>query len=239
MNYFKILFITGKAIFPYPILIFVNYIITFLVFPNLSIKKKYDDLDFVWSSLLFLFIYNIGDTIGKFVCGYRWTFNKHSVFYMFATRGYFIVVIPLLATTTFDDDSLINNYVFPYLVQLLFSITNGVVTSNLCMIIQMRHLFSLLKNVLSGIKSMRVFSMGLCFKLESWLERTWQFHLQSYLSVMMHDKSFFLKNLFIPFRNPFFINFSKEFIFSIILFDKFIYAKKCSKFSQIIFIHFI
>ena len=167
MNYFKILFITGKAIFPYPILIFINYIITFLVFPNLSIKKKYEDLDFVWSSLLFLFTYNVGDTIGKFLCDYRWTFNKHSVFYMFITRGYFILVIPLLATTYFDDDSLINNYVFPYLVQLLFSITNGVVTSNLCIIIQMRHLFSHLKNVLSDTKSMQVFSTVLCFKSES------------------------------------------------------------------------
>lgn len=129
MNYFNILYITGKAIFPYPILVFITYIVTFLVFPNLSIRKKYEDLDFVWSSLLFLFTYNVGDTIGKFVCGYRWTFNKHSVFYMFATRAYFIIAIPLLATNTFDDDSLVNNYVYPFLVQLLFSITNGVVTS--------------------------------------------------------------------------------------------------------------
>jgi hypothetical protein len=38
-------------------------------------------------------------------------------------------VIPLLATSLFNDDDLVNNYVFPFLVQLLFSITNGVVTS--------------------------------------------------------------------------------------------------------------
>jgi hypothetical protein len=129
MSYFKILYNTGRAIFPYPIIIFVNYIVTFLVFPNLSIKKKYDNLDFVWSSLLFLFTYNVGDTIGKFICGYRWTFNSHSLFYMFVARAYFILVIPLLATNLFNDDDLVNNYVFPFLVQLLFSITNGVVTS--------------------------------------------------------------------------------------------------------------
>lgn len=135
MSYFRILYKTAKSIFPYPVIIFANYIITFLVFPNLTINKKYDGLEFVWSSLLFLFTYNVGDTIGKFICDYRWTFNSYSLIYMFASRSYFIIVIPLMATTVFDDDSLINNYFYPYLVQLLFSITNGVVTSN-CFIIK-------------------------------------------------------------------------------------------------------
>jgi len=130
MSYFKILILTAKSIFPYPIIIFANYIITFLVFPNLTINKKYDGLEFVWSSLIFFFMYNVGDTLGKFICDYRWTFNSLSLIYLFASRAFFVVVIPLLATSVFNDDSLINNYIFPYLVQLLFSITNGLVTSN-------------------------------------------------------------------------------------------------------------
>lgn len=130
MSYFKLLLNTGKSIFPYPIIIFLNYIITFIVFPNLTINKKYEGLEFVWSSLLFIFVYNVGDFIGKLICDYRWTFNSYSVIYTFVTRSYFIVAIPLLATSIFDDDSLINNYFYPYLVQFLFSITNGVVTSN-------------------------------------------------------------------------------------------------------------
>lgn len=102
---------------------------TFLVFPNLTIHKTYDNLEFVWSSLIFFLIYNVGDTLGKFICEYRWSFNSYSVIYMFSTRAYFVVVIPLLATTIFDEDPLVNNYYFPYIVQFLFSLTNGIVTS--------------------------------------------------------------------------------------------------------------
>ncbi len=130
MPYFKILVLTAKSIFPYPIIIFVNYIITFLVFPNLTINKTYDNIEFVWSSLIFFFMYNLGDTVGKFVCDYRWTFNAYSIIYMFATRSYFIIAIPLLATSVFDSDVLIDNYFYPYLVQFLFALTNGLVTSN-------------------------------------------------------------------------------------------------------------
>jgi len=74
-------------------------------------------------------MYNVGDTIGKYVCDHRWTFNAYSLIYLFASRSYFIIAIPLIATAIFNDDSLINNYIFPYLVQLLFAITNGVVTN--------------------------------------------------------------------------------------------------------------
>ncbi len=74
-------------------------------------------------------MYNLGDTVGKFVCDYRWTFNSISIIYMFASRAYFVIVIPLLATNLFNDDILVNNYVFPYLIQFLFALTNGIITS--------------------------------------------------------------------------------------------------------------
>lgn len=164
MSYFKLLYETSKCTFPYPIIIFANYIITFLVFPNLTINKKYNDIEFVWSALLFIFTYNVGDTIGKFICDYRWTFNAHSIMYMFASRAYFIIAIPLLATTVFDDDVLVDNYVYPFVVQLLFSITNGVVTGNFLLIIQADLLFNPSKYVLSSIKNMQVFSMASHFK---------------------------------------------------------------------------
>ena len=131
ISYFKLMVLTGKSIFPYPIVIYVTYIITFLVFPNLTVNKKFDDLPFVWSSLLFVFFYNIGDTVGKIICDYRWTFNSFSVIYLFSARAYFLVAIPLLATTVFDDDDLANNYIYPFFVQFLFAVTNGVATSNL------------------------------------------------------------------------------------------------------------
>lgn len=131
MSYFKLLYLTSKSIFPYPILMFFNYVVTFLVFPNLVIHKEYSNLEFVWSSLIFFFVYNVGDTLGKYICDYRWTFNSYSVIYMFASRAYFIVAIPLLATTVFADDPLVDNYFYPYFVQLLFATTNGVVTSKI------------------------------------------------------------------------------------------------------------
>ena len=148
---------TAKSIFPYPAIVFTNYIITFLVFPNLTISKKYDDLQFVWSSLLFFFMYNIGDTIVKYICDHRWTFNSLSLIYMFASRSYFIVAIPLVATAVFNDDSLINNYIYPYLVQLLFAITNGVVTSNFFILLKTLRLFFRLKFALKNIKNMQVY----------------------------------------------------------------------------------
>ena len=150
MSYFKILVNTGKSIFPYHIIIFGNYVVTFLVFPNLTVNKKYQDLPFVWSSLIFFFMYNLGDTVGKFVCDYRWTFNSISIIYMFVSRAYFVIVIPLLATSVFNDDPLVDNYIFPYLTQFLFALTNGIITSNYLSIkiIQMPHSFNLMKYAL-------------------------------------------------------------------------------------------
>jgi hypothetical protein len=49
---------------------------------------------------------------------------------MFSARAYFLVAIPLMATAAFKDDPLIDNYYYPYFVQFLFSLTNGIMTSN-------------------------------------------------------------------------------------------------------------
>ncbi len=73
--------------------------------------------------------------MGKFICDYRSTFNSLSIIYLFSARAYFLIAIPLMATTVFDDDPLINNYFYPYLVQFLFSLSNGIMTSNLFIIL--------------------------------------------------------------------------------------------------------
>ena len=187
MSYFKILYMTAKCIFPYPIIIFSNYIVTFLVFPNLTINKSQKNLEFVWSALLFIFTYNVGDTIGKFICDYRWTFNAHSIMYMLASRAYFIIAIPLLATAVFDDDVLINNYVYPFLVQLLFSITNGVVTGKFLFIIQAGHSSNPSKYVQSSTKSMLAFLMVLLYNSVSQSELTLPFLSPNFFSQIKCD----------------------------------------------------
>ena len=72
--------------------------------------------------------------MGKFICDYRSTFNSLSIIYLFSARTYFLIAIPLMATTLFDDDPLINNYYYPYIVQFLFSLSNGIMTSNFIII---------------------------------------------------------------------------------------------------------
>lgn len=62
----KQLLIIGKKNFPYPIIIFVNYLVTMMLFPDLTVKIKFD-FSQVWSTLIFLFLFALGDTIGKFL----------------------------------------------------------------------------------------------------------------------------------------------------------------------------
>ncbi len=44
-----------------------NFIITFMLFPSLTVSDKNFEFDFVWSSLIFIAMYNIGDTAGKYL----------------------------------------------------------------------------------------------------------------------------------------------------------------------------
>lgn len=84
-----------NAIKPYPIFIFINYVMTFLLFPNLTVAKK-TNIEAVWSTLLFLLMYNVGDFVGKIIGDFRNTFNSMSMTFLLFSRLYFFYTIPLM-----------------------------------------------------------------------------------------------------------------------------------------------
>ena len=86
---------TFQSIHPYPLYIALNYVITFILFPALTVEKKMN-MDAVWATLIFLLMYNLGDTAGKSIGGIRWVFNKYTVFYMFLARFFFFYTIPIM-----------------------------------------------------------------------------------------------------------------------------------------------
>ena len=45
----------------------VTFIITFICFPGPMLKHKVGSLATAWSAVIYLFSYNIGDTIGKYI----------------------------------------------------------------------------------------------------------------------------------------------------------------------------
>ena len=102
---------------------------TFMLFPALSFEKKMD-MNITWSILIFNLMYNIGDTFGKTIADIRKLFNSYSVFYLFLARLFFYYTIPIMDTRLAQDDTLLNNNIFPFINQLLFGISNGFVISN-------------------------------------------------------------------------------------------------------------
>lgn len=61
-----------KISFPYPLFIWVIYVFTFMLFPGIGVfSEVYFGLEFAWSGLLLLTIYNLGDIFGKWVAGFR------------------------------------------------------------------------------------------------------------------------------------------------------------------------
>ena len=119
-----------KFIHPYPLYIFLNYVITFMLFPNLSLART-TALPPVWSILLFLVVYNLGDFAGKIIGDFRGSFNATSMTYLFFSRFFFFYTIPMMVASVTQEDHVLNNSFFPYLNQFLFSLTNGLVTSTL------------------------------------------------------------------------------------------------------------
>lgn len=123
-SYFRQMLDAGKSVFPYPLIIFSNFVITMMMFPDLTVKIRFD-FSKVWSSLIFIFLFGLGDTIGKFLVEIKGTFNAKSNIYLILSRLGFFILIPLMASDHFESDPLLNNYLYPFLVLFLFGITNG------------------------------------------------------------------------------------------------------------------
>ena len=47
-----------------------------MVFPGMALEKTFDKNLEAWGPTLLIFVYNIGDTVGKFMSDYRKTYNE-------------------------------------------------------------------------------------------------------------------------------------------------------------------
>lgn len=113
---------------PYPLFIFFNFIITFMLFPDLTLSKT-TALSPTWSSIVFLMAYNIGDFAGKTMGDWRKSFNEKSITFLFFSRLFFFYTIPMMVKSFTQEDHILNNNFFPYFNQFLFAFTNGFVIS--------------------------------------------------------------------------------------------------------------
>ena len=109
---------------PYGTLIFLNYIITFSLFPNLSSQPLLGVS--AWPGVLLFLSYSLGDTAGKFFSGYRYLYNKYSITYLFIIRCYFFWSITAIIRYS---NSIVHSYGFIYINQFFFAFSNGVFTS--------------------------------------------------------------------------------------------------------------
>jgi hypothetical protein len=66
-----------------------------MLFPSLTLAKK-TSLGPVWTSIIMLLMYNIGDFLGKIAGDFRGSFNSRSITYLFFCRFFFFFTIPLM-----------------------------------------------------------------------------------------------------------------------------------------------
>jgi hypothetical protein len=122
------MFESFKATTPYPLYIFFDFVMTFMLFPSLTLTTK-TSLGGTWTSIIMLLMYNIGDFLGKLIGDFRGSFNARSIAYLLFCRLFFFYTIPLMDKQFTQEDHLLNNNIFPFFNQVIFAFTNGLVIS--------------------------------------------------------------------------------------------------------------
>lgn len=118
-----------KEIWLYSLLMILNYVQTFWVFPGVALMKKLDSVDIAWSILILIFTWNLCDTIAKMLTGYRNFYNKYSIAGMVLFRFLFFITFIILAKN--KSTSFINTDWFAILNIGVFSFMNGYHTGSL------------------------------------------------------------------------------------------------------------
>lgn len=177
-----------KATTPYPLFIFFDFVVTFMLFPSLTLAKK-TSLGTVWTSIIMLMMYNIGDFAGKLIGDFRGSFNARSIAYMFGCRLFFFYTIPLMDKQFTQEDYLLNNNIFPFFNQVMFAFTNGLVISNF-LFIQTDLLSCPLRKLPTSIKSMPVFWEEFSCNSASWLAHFQPFPSKRQL-ILIYDLNYF------------------------------------------------
>ncbi|KAM3139327.1 hypothetical protein pb186bvf_008547 [Paramecium bursaria] len=116
---------TTKKAFPIPLLIFINYLQTFMLFPGLSLQYKFDENLEKLGGVLLLLDFSIGDLIGKTLAGFVKTQTQERIIGLIIIRFAFYFNFIQLALGNFDNDWIAFTNMF------LFSFLNGYITTSL------------------------------------------------------------------------------------------------------------
>lgn len=83
-----------KKIWLMAFLVWLIFVVTFTMFPGVTLKRRLSFLSNPWSVTLMIFSYNVFDTIGKYLAKFRWSFTPYSVTVIVFAR--FLFFIPFL-----------------------------------------------------------------------------------------------------------------------------------------------
>jgi hypothetical protein len=75
-------------------------------------------------------MFNGGNLIGKIIGGRRQFVNSFTTTYVVLCRLFFFYTIPFMDTSAAVNDILLNNSVFPYINQMIFAFSSGLLMSN-------------------------------------------------------------------------------------------------------------
>lgn len=112
---------------PLPLLVWLIYVQTFMMFPGVALKKQLSGMSKAWSITLLIFVFAIFDTIGKYLSAMRKFYSKKSTIILVFLRFIFFVFYLLMATR--DDIPVICDNWFAIFNMALFSLLNGYTTS--------------------------------------------------------------------------------------------------------------
>ena len=114
-----------KKIHPLPILIVLIYIQTFMLFPGVALIKKAMS-DPAWNADLLVLVYNIGDSVGKYLAKFRNGYNVVSTTVLILGR--FLFFLSFLVMTSKNNAYIISAVWFAFFNMFFFAASNGYAT---------------------------------------------------------------------------------------------------------------
>ena len=121
--------------------VFMDFMITFLMFPGVVLSATSPTLSQTWYSVLSSYAFNWGDMLGRYLCNYFKLFGPKTIWFgiifrylqLLRLRFIFIFTVLLVAGSNTSPDWLFHSDWFIFINLLLFGFTNGHFAS-ICMI---------------------------------------------------------------------------------------------------------
>ena len=112
---------------PLPIIVFLIYVQTFMMFPGVSLKKEINGITKAWSGTILIFVFNMFDTVGKYLSVKRSWYSKRSTIMLVFARFIFFIFYLIMASR--KDIFIICDDWFALVNMAVFSLLNGYTTS--------------------------------------------------------------------------------------------------------------